>query len=117
MEGIDLPVINPAENVVEGRISARRKPQKEVKKTKLNEDERLSDEQLVELFLKRQMSQKSRTPGSEVIKISKKGENSLDAALSMLRNKARMREVNKLGAELEDIKDRMVNVSIVGAYC
>ncbi len=111
VEGIDLPVINPAQNVTEGRIDARRKTRrKSAKKKDEREQDRVSDEQLVELYLQRRKLEKEKSNGSELIKFPGDEEKSIEVALTRLRNKARLREINKLGAELEDIKDRMVNV-------
>ncbi|XP_065055723.1 myosin-13-like [Rhopilema esculentum] len=109
VEGVELPVINPAENVVEGRIDASRKPRKSLAhKQKVVKQMRISDDRIIDAFEKWR-----RTAGKPARKaglLAGEGENSVDMALKMLRDKARLREVNKLGAELEDIKDRMVNV-------
>ena len=43
----------------------------------------------------------------------KKSENSVEAALALLRRKTERRKMNRLGAELEDIRDRMEDVSLL----
>ena len=104
--GVEMPVINPADNIVEGRIDARRKPRKSLmEKGRVVEQAKISDERIIELFENKmkQMRRGSLAQGGN-------GENSVDMALKMLRDKAKLREINKLGAELEDIKDRMVDV-------
>ena len=115
VEGVELPVINPAENVVEGRIDASRKPRKSLAhKQKVVKQMRISDDRIIDAFEKWR-----RTAGKPARKaglLAGEGENSVDMALKMLRDKARLREVNKLGAELEDIKDRMVNVRRISCF-
>lgn len=105
--GTELPVLNPGANVVEGKIDARRREKKSLLgKERSVERIKISDERIVELFENRMKESGRKSEDSK-----KQEDNSVDMALKMLRDKAKMREVNKLGAELEDIKDRMVDVS------
>eukprot|EP00794_Sanderia_malayensis_P010848 gene10848-12001_t len=112
VEGVELPVADPASRVTEGRIDASRKPRKKSAepRSEARRGQKLTDEQLVEFYFEKRKSMRDNDAGNELVKAPGEPETSIDVALAMLRNKARMRERNRFGAELLDVKDRMTNV-------
>ena len=106
VKGVDLPVLHPAATVTEGRINVRRKPHKHHAKKDDADKIKISNERIVQLFENEMKERKMNREESEI------KDSSVDTALDMLCKKENLRKVNRMGAELEDIKDRMASVII-----
>lgn len=107
VEDVKLPAINPTVNVTEGKIKMRKKPRRQSKEKDQAEEIIITNDRIVELF---EIQMKEKSAGC---KSSNEDANSLDTAMEMLHEKEKKRGANKVGAELENIKDRMINVVIL----
>ena len=106
---VKLPAINRNRNVslTEGKVKMRKKPGKQSKEKGEGEEIRVTNERIIELF---EIQVKEKCAGR---KSSTEPVKSLDTALEMLNEKEKKKEANRIGAELEDIKDRMNDVFIL----
>lgn len=98
LPGIELPVTNPGSKAAQGKKNGCMEAMQSLTKKK----KKISDDRIIELFEKKI----NKTGSSGSITES----SSVDKALSMLLDKTKLREKNKVGAELQDIKDRMMDV-------
>ena len=104
---------NPTKQLVERKIGINGRRATRTKPLKISERSRLkrtTSGELVDLYFERMKLESSRLGGSTGM-ISFQ-DNSLNAAIAMLHNKAKVRETNKINDELEDVRDRMVDVRI-----